>query len=393
MRFYPLLLLLVITALFSTNEAMAKVDDKISPPADFFPIYDYQNDWLVYNSQYKNYVPYSQGVNESVRSVSLSIDLLKNRRYFLLIKTEAEGYLFLNGALQQRLPSEEWLKLNIDSLFRSFKSEELLLTVYGSSGISGKKVLLCNQKQKNAAGIVHHSASTLINIKPIPFSQFGNFAVMAMLIILILNAWIFNLNPLSFVRLINPLEYFNNNPREQLSKINKPYSNSIIFFVLIDAMLMAFLLLFFSTNDLNLFSVITILTEQTNTFQYFLDFLLLSGIFFVLIYGKFVLMSVVGNMLNLDKLVDTLFLKIIQSAYFFYAALFLIVFMLGFNHTSWFIPLKPYILFPFLFFYIGRFISLYVVTKPSASFINLYLFSYLCVIEIIPLIIGIKFAL
>lgn len=393
MRFYPLLLLLVITALFSTNEAMAKVDDKISPPADFFPIYDYQNDWLVYNSQYKNYVPYSQGVNESVRSVSLSIDLLKNRRYFLLIKTEAEGYLFLNGALQQRLPSEEWLKLNIDSLFRSFKSEELLLTVYGSSGISGKKVLLCNQKQKNAAGIVHHSASTLINIKPIPFSQFGNFAVMAMLIILILNAWIFNLNPLSFVRLINPLEYFNNNPREQLSKINKPYSNSIIFFVLIDAMLMAFLLLFFSTNDLNLFSVITILTEQTNTFQYFLDFLLLSGIFFVLIYGKFILMSVVGNMLNLDKLVDTLFLKIIQSAYFFYAALFLIVFMLGFNHTSWFIPLKPYILFPFLFFYIGRFISLYVVTKPSTSFINLYLFSYLCVIEIIPLIIGIKFAL
>lgn len=393
MRFYPLLLLLVITALFSTNEAMAKVDDKISPPADFFPIYDYQNDWLVYNSQYKNYVPYSQGVNESVRSVSLSIDLLKNRRYFLLIKTEAEGYLFLNGALQQRLPSEEWLKLNIDSLFKSFKSEELLLTVYGSSGISGKKVLLCNQKQKNAAGIVHHSASTLINIKPIPFSQFGNFAVMAMLIILILNAWIFNLNPLSFVRLINPLEYFNNNPREQLSKINKPYSNSIIFFVLIDAMLMAFLLLFFTTNDLNLFSVITILTEQTNTFQYFLDFLLLSGIFFFLIYGKFVLMSVVGNMLNLDKLVDTLFLKIIQSAYFFYAALFLIVFMLGFNHTSWFIPLKPYILFPFLFFYIGRFISLYVVTKPSTSFINLYLFSYLCVIEIIPLIIGIKFAL
>ena len=393
MRFYPLLLLLVITALFSTNEAIAKVDDKISPPADFFPIYDYQNDWLVYNSHYKNYVPDSQGVNESARSVSLSIDLLKNRRYFLLIKTEAEGYLFLNGALQQRLPSEEWLKLNIDSLFKSFKSEELLLTVYGSSGISGKKVLLCNQKQKNAAGIVHHSASTLINIKPIPFSQFGNFAVMAMLIILILNAWIFNLNPLSFVRLINPLEYFNNNPREQLSKINKPYSNSIIFFVLIDAMLMAFLLLFFTTNDLNLFSVITILTEQTNTFQYFLDFLLLSGIFFVLIYGKFVLMSVVGNMLNLDKLVDTLFLKIIQSAYFFYAALFLIVFMLGFNHTSWFIPLKPYILFPFLFFYIGRFISLYVVTKPSTSFINLYLFSYLCVIEIIPLIIGIKFAL
>jgi hypothetical protein len=158
-------------------------------------------------------------------------------------------------------------------------------------------------------------------------------------------------------------------------------------------MLMGFLLVFFTSNELNLFSVVNILSEQANTIQFLRDFLLLSLIFFLLMYGKFILMSVVGNMLNLDKLVDTLFLKIIQSSYFFYATLFIIIFALGFSNTSWLVPLRPYILFPFLIFYTARFISLYVVTKPSSSFINLYLFSYLCVIEIIPLIIGIKFAI
>ena len=393
MRLFNSLFFLVLATALSLTGTTLKGEDKITPPSDFFPIYNYQNDWLVYNSQYENYVPYSQGINESIKSVSVNLDLLKNRRYFLLLKTETEGYLFLNGALQKKLLPEAWLKLNIDSLYRSYKKEELLLTVYGSGGIAGKSLLLCNQKKKNNAGLIEQTTSTLINIKPILFSPFGNFAVLAMLIILILNSWIFNTNPLAFVRLINPVEFFNNNPREQLSKINKPYSNSIIFFVIIDAMLMGFLLIFFTTNKLNLFSVVSILSEQTNTIQYLGDFLLLSFIFFLLMYGKFILMSVVGNMLNLDKLVDTLFLKIIQSSYFFYAAFFILVFMLGFSNASWLAPLRPYILFPFLIFYIGRFISLYVVTKPSSSFINLYLFSYLCVIEIIPLIIGIKFAI
>jgi hypothetical protein len=158
-------------------------------------------------------------------------------------------------------------------------------------------------------------------------------------------------------------------------------------------MLMAFILVFFANNKLNLFSVSAILSEESNIIQFLVDFLMLSAIFFLLTYGKFIFMVLVGQMLNLDKLVETIFLKIIQSSYFFYIALFLLVFMLSLNNAIWLVPLRPYIMFPFLIFYVIRFFTLYVVTKPPASFINLYLFSYLCVIEIIPLIIGIKFAM
>ncbi len=252
---------------------------------------------------------------------------------------------------------------------------------------------ICHKKSQDASGIIEKAASTLINIKPINFSPFGNFSILAMLIILILNAWIFNVNPLAFSRLINPLEFFNNDPREQLSKLNKPYSNTVIFLVIIVSMLMAFMLVFFANNKLNLFSVSAILSEESNLIQFLVDFFMLSAIFFLLTYGKYIFMVLVGQMLNLDKLVETLFLKIIQSSYFFYVALFLLVFMLSLNNAIWLVPLRPYILFPFLIFYVTRFFTLYVVTKPPASFINLYLFSYLCVIEIIPLIIGIKFAM
>lgn len=371
----------------------ARADTRATPPEQFFPIYNYQNDWLVYNGQYKNYVPFSQGVNEGSRYISVYVDLIKNRRYSLLLRTDTENYLFIEGALQKEIAQQQWVEMNVDSLYKIYKKDELLLTIYGSTGIEGKTLLLCNERKRNSAGIIESTASNIINIKPIVFSPFRNFAIFAMVIILILNAWIFNANPLAFTRLINPSELLKNDPRDQLSKLNKPYSSSIIFFVIIVSMLTSFTLLFLSANKLNVFSVNLILSEKSNTLQLLGDFFILSTIFFILFYCKFIFMVMVGNMLNLDKLVDVLFIKIVQSSYLFYVAVFLLVFMLSSSNPIWLNSVKAYFLVPFLFFYTARFLVLYFVSKPPGTFINLYLFSYLCVIEIIPLIIGIKFAL
>ena len=371
----------------------ARAATKETPPEQFFPVYNYQNDWLVYSGQYKNYVPFSQEVNEGARYVSVYIDLIKNRRYSLLLKAEVKNYLFIEGALQKEIVQQQWVELNIDSLYKIYKKDELLLTIYGSPGIEDKNLLLCNERKRNEAGIIESASSNIINIKPIPFSPFRNFAIFAMVIILILNAWIFNVNPLAFTRLINPVELLKNDPRDQLSKLNKPYSSSIIFFVVIVSMLTSFTLLFLSSNKLNVFSVNVILSEKTTTIRLLGDFFILSTIFFLLFYCKYIFMVMAGNMLNLDKLVDVLFIKIVQSSYLFYVAIFLLVFMLSLNSPMWLNSVKSFFLIPFLFFYTVRFFVLYIVSKPPGTFINLYLFSYLCVIEIIPLIIGIKFAL
>ncbi|ACT94127.1 DUF4271 domain-containing protein [Dyadobacter fermentans] len=366
---------------------------KVNPPSQFFPVYNYQDDWLIYNENYKNYVPFSQGINEGTRFASLYIDLVKNRRYSLLVHSEDESYLFLEGALQSRIEPGQWRELNLDSLYRVYRKDELLLTLYGSPGIGDKTVIICNKKKLTDSETIAPARSGFINIKPIPFTPFGTFAGIALIIILILNAWIFNLNPLSFIRLINPIEFFNNDPRDQLSKINKPYSNTVIFFVVISSMMMSFTVIYLSINRLNLFSVSTILSEKTNTLQILGDFCILTLIFFLLIYAKYVFMVLAGNMLNLDKQVDIVFIKIVQSSYLFYALIFLVIFGLYSNHINWLEASRPYVLLPFLFFYLARFVGLYVVAKPAGSLINLYLFSYLCVIEIIPLIVSMKFAL
>jgi hypothetical protein len=366
---------------------------RTTPPEKFYSVYNYQNDWLIYSSHYKNYVPYSQDINEGSRYVSAYIDLIKNRNYFLLLRSETKSYLFLEGALQKEVPQQQWLVLSVDSLYKIYKRDEILLTIYGGPGIGDKDLILCSQRNENESVGSEVETSSFINIKPIEFSSFGNFAVLVLLLILILNVWIFNVNPPAFTRLINPVEFIRNDPRDLLSKLNKPYSNSIIFFVIIVSMLASFVLVFLVSNKINVFSVSSFLSEKGNTLQLMGDFFLLSIIFFVMFYGKYIFMVMVGNMLNLDKVVDVIFIKIVQSSYLFYVAVFLLVFMLTFNAPVWLDSVRPFVLFPFLLFYTIRFLVLYIVTLPQGTFINLYLFSYLCVIEIIPLIIGIKFAL
>ena len=366
---------------------------KVQPPGNLFPVYNFEYDWLTYNSQYKNYVPFSQGVNEESKSVSVYVDLLKNRKYVLLLQTRNEGYLFIEGTLQQKLTSDKWVELSVDSLYKIYRKGDILLTVYGNPGIEDKTLLVCNKGTSNAGELAKSGSSGLINIKPINFSSFGNLIVLSALLILIVSSWVYNADPLSFIRFVNPIEFFNNEPRDQLSKVNKPYSINVVFIVVASAMLMSGVLVFLRTERINLFSINSILSEENNTLHFLQDFFLLSILFFLFIYGKYILMALVGNVLNLDKIVDVVFLKIVQSSYLFHALLFVLVFVLTFNHSHWMELWRPYILLPFLIFYSVRFIALYVVVKPSGTIINLYLFSYLCVIEVIPLIIGAKFAL
>ncbi|MBU1819914.1 MAG: DUF4271 domain-containing protein, partial [Bacteroidetes bacterium] len=63
------------------------------------------------------------------------------------------------------------------------------------------------------------------------------------------------------------------------------------------------------------------------------------------------------------------------------------------QNPHWLEQLSISLLYVFIFYYLIRFVLLYLFTNYTGQVINLYLFSYLCVVEIIPLIIGVKFAI
>lgn len=395
MKFFRSLLFWSITLFVLGFANVSEGSTKTSPPADYFPIYDFQNDWLVYSNSYKNYVPYSQKLNESTKSLNLQIDLLKNKNYYLFIQSNTDSYLFLEGTLQSNLTSKQWMRINIDSLHQVLKKDIVLLTIHGEGGVSGNTVLLCNHKANNALALTQNtpSASTLINIKPINFTVFGNLTVIVILLVLTLNAWLYNIASPSYLKLINPKTFFNKDIREQLTNVNKPTSSMIGTSVLIVSMLIAYILLSYISVDSSSKFRESVLPDQSNTLELLKRYFILSGVIFILCYLKYLLIYIIGNMFNFRQISDIIFMKITQSSYLFYITLLLIFLLINLNYPSITPDLVIYFIYLTIIYYIIRFILLYLVTRPSSSFINLYLFSYLCVIEIIPLIIGIKFIL
>ncbi|GAB3172128.1 DUF4271 domain-containing protein [Telluribacter humicola] len=394
MKIFHSLLLLVLTVIGLVLPNSAKAVNEVGPDKKYFLVYDYQNDWLVYSTRYQNYVPYTRSLHEEALSVSLLVDLLKNRHYTLLIQTQKQNYLFVEGALQKKAEEGQWLTLSIDSLYRTYRKDEILLTLYGSSGIDGRKVLVANLKTASPVVLNDRATPTsLINIKPKPSNPFSDFSALVMLIILVMNVLAYNSHPLAFGRFINPLDFLDRDDREDINKLNKPYSSQMILFTILLCLVISYMLVVFTYNGVNLFNSGTILSGGTDLGELTTDYFKLFGISFLLFYLKYIYMSLVGGMLNLDKVVTIHYYKALQITYLFIGLFAIFTFSYSLYSPVWAIDFEKSVIVPFIIFYLLRFISLYILIKPSGSFINLYLFSYLCVIEIIPLIIGVKFAL
>ncbi len=377
----------------ASGNLQARGLEKTVPPKGFFTVYDFENDWLVYSAKYNNYVPFSPDLDENSRSVNLIIDLVKNRNYFLLLHSDTETYVFMEGALQGKMESDEWLQLNIDSLYKVYQTDELLVSLYGNTGISGKKVLICNKKNQQLNNVNVLSASGLVNIKPIFRNPFANFSVIFAVLFLFICSIIYNLYPINFLRLLSPADFFSKSNRDQLAKLNKPINQYVILFVVLLSMLIGYLFVFLKSRIPNQFEWLLFISNGSSAVLILRDFILASIVFFIAFYLKYLLMVLVANMLNLDALVDILFVKTIQSSFVFHGIIYIALFALSVNYLAPENYLMAYFVFPFLIFYFLRFIALYVIINPSGRFINLYLFSYLCVIEVIPLIIGMKFVL
>ncbi|WP_373331173.1 DUF4271 domain-containing protein [Salmonirosea aquatica] len=382
---------LVLLGFFAPS---ARAANEVGPEGSHYLVYDFTNDWLVYSSQYNNYIPYSSALNETDLSVSLLVDLLKNRRYDLLISTSKENYLFVEGALQKKLTPDEWLVLSVDSLRKLYKKDEILLTLYGSAGKEDKTVLIGHAKRTTATPGTTAKSSPLsfINIKPLRTSPFGDFSVLLILLLLVLTLFTYAGSPSLFRRFITPADFFDRSERNDLYRFNRPYGRFMFMIALIVSMAIGYLILFLAHYGFDLFATSGFLSDGTTLTDFLTDSAKLTFLFLGLLFLKFIMMEIVSGVLNLDRIVNSHYIRALQLSYIFYGVCIIVFFGISLQNPLWFRQLGPYLLYIAIFYYLARFGLLYIFTNSSGQFINLYLFSYLCVIEIIPLIVGVKFA-
>ncbi len=363
--------------------------DLSGPEDQYYVVHDYHNDWLVYSEDYDNYVPYTRSLHETKTSVSLLLHLLQSRHYTLLLHSRTESYLFVGGRLQRKILPNQWLALSCDSLYQQHQEADLLLTLYGTQGIDGLTAYMAFPKKEAD----QQAPASLVSIRPRPAATFQDFSILVSLLITALAAAGFSIAPAISGKLANPLEFFNRDYRSELYYHHRPYSPVIILGELLLSLLIALFLITLDHMGITLLPTRLMPDDTPLLPDLLLVYFKLTGLCFLLCYLKYLLISATDGILKFSNVADFHFIKSVQSSLLFYAFLTVCFALLARNLPHLLDRYREYLLLPVFCYYGIRFLLLYVLINRSKRFINLYLFSYLCVVEIIPLIIGVKFAL
>lgn len=362
----------------------------IGPENQYYPVHDFRDDFLVYDETVNAYVPYILEQHAGKTALSAYVDLESNRHYRLLISTRQDGYLFINAALKRKLRAGTWQMLSIDSLFRVYRQPELFLTIYGAPGLDDRQLFIGYPKSATQKTVVLRDDN--LSLRPRLTSAYDSFLGVGLLFLLATHAFMFSLYHRAFLRFYSLRDLLSLRAQEESFLINRPLSSTNILFTINLSFVLAYLILFVQSRNIDIFASRSLLLGEQKFGGLAGEFLLVSGLAFLSLMGKYLLLEVLGGLYKLQDSINVHFFKVLQSSLLFFVGMTLLLVGITYNASA-LVWSQSALLIPLIVFYTARLALLYLVIRSMEPIKNLYLFSYLCIVELIPLIIGLRFAL
>ena len=377
-------------SLFIISHAVAQSRTGIGPGGGYYPVHDFREDFQVYDERAKAYIPYLVEQHADQTALSVLIDLESNRHYSLVVLTGQDSYLFINAALRRKLHADQWQVLNIDSLYRIYRQPEIFLTLYGSPGLANKQVYIGYPKSATQKPVILRDDN--LSVRPRTRTIYESFLGMGLLFLLATHAFLFTFYHRAFQRFYSLRDLVSFRSQDDSFLINRPISSTNNLFALNLSFVIAYLIVFVQSRNLDVFASRTLIPGEQHIGWLISEFFLLSGLAFLGLIGKYVAIEVMGGLYKLQDVIPVHYFKVLQSSLLFFTGLTLCLAIIAYNSSV--ITWSPNaLLLPLVGFYAARLTLLYFVIRSLEPIKNLYLFSYLCIVEFIPLIIGLRFAL
>ncbi|MDN5216547.1 DUF4271 domain-containing protein [Fulvivirgaceae bacterium BMA12] len=346
---------------------------------------DLRQDWLIYNNRHQTYAPFVENAASSSRSFSFILDKSSANNSNLACCFQGGSSLFIEQEIVAFYKRRKCISFDLDSLFQKYGREDLFVTVYNKSLDFNKFTTLLTAKRTEG----NQLANTLIGeISVRDDSVFKNFYLLALLLFLIILSAVYNLNPRNFREFYSLHKAFSLKPRYDNISTLKIFNWSNLLIIFTHCLLISFMLIV----------VVGLLGEPIPYVRINIEglgagiwrWISLAFVVFLLILIKYILIKLLSTMMNLKKFDHIHFFEFIRISIFIYslALIFAVVLLLAFylpvaNSFIW-------VVYLIAFLSVVRIVLLYLKFLRLSTFRNLYLFSYLCTTEILPLIIGFK---
>ena len=337
-------------------------------------IKDLSKEWLVYNPSYRTYIPYLTSI-KNTDYLNNWVSLKEYSGYSLHFNAMPNSSLFVNNRLwyENLSGNSEDVVLKLNSLGEQPKTS--LITVYNP-----KKIF----PDYEYIGYSSEAKNTLVKASLKKRSQ--NIAINYNIIVILFLLAVIALLKNRFPRYYRSLVGFNEVPVEDFHE-QTFISNPLILFIVINSIIFTYIFLIIK-EKIDIPGLAHIETLKFNSFS---DIVYLCCFFMAAFLCKLIYQWFIGDLFSFLKIVKMQFYELIKVTFKFNLLLLFILFItlrywheLPFSISSQLVLITAGI---FAGVIILRILFLFVRINLHR---NIYLFSYLCISEILPLLVIIK---
>lgn len=340
-------------------------------------VYDFSGNWLRYDKYYESYLPLKSQELKSAKSIHQVLDFEKYKNYMLKFEASQGLALFVNNKLifKKINSGKEQVSIPVNTL----EPDE-----------EGKIIITFFQPE----GILPFSSAFIVYESLLPVVRKGDEATMVFLartvrdlvsdyaLLFILMLTLFVLFKQTYPR--EYLRYYSFTPQENTDHLLPgPFSIPSLWMALINGLTLSLLIYIPGLDEVIFDSSYSILKGTV----------LITGAYFVFYIGKYLYLWLIAWVFNYSKVVSPQFAEYIRFFERVCQVACLILFGLvasGLITLSIKSEILYYSLIILLVFCVLKVILLFL---RLVSHRNLYLFSYLCAAEVLPLIIAVKILL
>ena len=367
-------LLIVLLLLLSGYGTIAQTERE-----QYYVIQDLQHEWLTIDEN-NRYVPFVARGADNPSVIGVRLDLAQHQGNQLRCCVPANTSILIDKQMLASVKKGQCLTYDIDSLRRVYQAQTILLTVYQPEKSLSQIQLQIVNDSVVPLGEENEALRRTISAK-------GDFFVIGLVVILILYAILINQYPRTFKNIYNLSKILSLRAREEDMRV-RLVSEPHVVFLIQHCLLIAFLLaLLLPADGWRLLSVSFPLQGLSS---YLLLWLMISVAILAIVGLKYLIVVMFGSLFKLRHLMYLHMFDFMRLSLMFWGAVFLIAVCIYYNFSISNYYYAQGLTYLFVGFASARILVLYLRLFRNASFKNMYLFSYICTAEIIPLLVGLE---
>ncbi|MEN7546910.1 DUF4271 domain-containing protein [Rapidithrix thailandica] len=345
--------------------------------------------WLVYDPELKTLVPYVEELHQRQQGVHLLVPLDKYKKGVMDITFQESGSLFINNQLLRRVSNEE-LSYDLDSLRKAFGNKEVFVTYYANRTVDGLPDVKIRKKVKKANSTVKVSSKTdtsEVAWAKLKFAPgYKNDLILLGMLMMVCYAVFTKYSSILYP--LNSLGRTFRNFYKVDSVIHKVNGTDVLIFILYSGLLSAYIVIIFLYNFTPEQKFVESEYNRIMEFNLWLRFLLIVVVVVGIVVCKLIIVWFLAQFHSYRHLANLHLQEFIRFTQFF-GSLFLLgtfLVVLQIETLDW--EMLSYVLISVLV--LNSLCTCYRIYR-HISFRKVYLFSYFCATEFLPILFIIKF--